>query len=137
MRTKIAIDAAYQVGLPEAIIPLGVAICDLALSPKSKSACLAIEKAYDLASKMPLDVLPYLKLTPTNLSEEMKYPYDNEDIWVHLQYLPEIIKNKEFFVPSLRATSTYEKYLNDNYEKLKSFLRSSNMALLKKKYPKI
>ena len=137
MRTKIAIDAAYQVGLPEAIIPLGVAICDLALSPKSKSACEAIEKAYDLASKMPLDVLPYLKLTPANLSEEMKYPYDNEDIWIHLQYLPEIIKNKEFFVPSLRATSTYEKYLNDNYEKLKSFLRSSNMALLKKKYPKI
>ena len=100
MRTKIAIDAAYQVGLPEAIIPLGVAICDLALSPKSKSACLAIEKAYDLASKMPLDVLPYLKLTPTNLSEELKYPYDNEDIWVHLQYLPEIIKKKEYFVPS-------------------------------------
>ena len=67
----------------------------------------------------------------------MKYPYDNEDIWVHLQYLPEIIKNKEFFFFFLRATSTYEKYLNDNYEKLKSFIRSSNMALLKKKYPKI
>lgn len=136
MRTKVAIDSALTIGLPEAIIPLGVAIVDLCLSQKSKSACLAIEKAYQEASDNPLDVMDYLKFTPANLKEEEKYPYDQEDVWVHLQYLPELIKNKEFFVPNLKSNSTYEKYLNDNYVKLKSFIRSSDMAYLKKKYSK-
>ena len=129
MRTKIAIDAAYQVGLPEAIIPIGVAICDLALSPKSKSACEAIEKAYDLASKMPLDVLPYLKLTPTNLSEEMKYPYDNEDIWVHLQYLPEIIKNKGLNGFSKTSNSKNKSYLSYTVKKGDSLWKISEKYL--------
>ena len=136
MRTKIAIDSALTLGLPEAIIPLGVAIVDLCLSPKSKSACLAIERAYQEANDNPLDVLNYLKYTPVNLKEEEKYPYDQEDVWVHLQYLPELIKNKEFFVPNSISNSTYEKYLNDNYKKLKSFIRSSDIAYLKKKYSK-
>ncbi len=136
MRTKVAIDSALTLGLPEAIIPLGVAIVDLCLSPKSKSACLAIEKAYEEASDNPLDVMDYLKFTPVNLKEEEKYPYDQEDVRVHLQYLPELIKNKEFFVPNSKSNSTYEKYLNDNYIKLKSFIRSSDMAYLKKKYSK-
>lgn len=136
MRTKIAIDSALTLGLPEAIIPLGVAIVDLCLSPKSKSACLAIERSYQEANDNPLDVLNYLKYTPVNLKEEEKYPYDQEDVWVHLQYLPELIKNKEFFVPNSKSNSTYEKYLNDNYKKLKSFIRSSDIAYLKKKYSK-
>lgn len=135
MRTKIAIESAYEVGLPEAIIPLSVAIVDLALSPKSKTACLAMEKAYDEAINSPLDVLDYLRYTPVNVQEIDKYPYDNPNIWVYMQYLPEVIKNVEFFTPNNSATSKYEKALNDIYTKLKTIKRSSNLRELKAKYP--
>ena len=37
MRTKIAIDSAKEVGFPEAVIPLGDVVIELALSPKSKA----------------------------------------------------------------------------------------------------
>ncbi len=135
-RTKIAIESAYEVGLPEAIIPLGVAIVDLALSPKSKTAYEAMNKAYEDAKEMPLDVLDYLKYTPVGVQEIDKYPYDNPDIWLHLQYLPEIIKNKEFFTSNPKATSKYEKALNDIYKQLKTIKRSSNMRQLKSEFPK-
>lgn len=136
MRTKIAIESAYEVGLPEAIIPLGVAIVDLALSPKSKTAYEAINKAYQEASEMPLDVLDYLKYTPVGVQEIDKYPYDNPEIWIHLQYLPELIKNEEFYVPSSNASSKYEKALNEIYKQIKNIKRSSNMRQLKSQYPK-
>lgn len=133
-RTKLAIDSAYQVGLPEAIIPLGVAIVDLSLSPKSKAACLAIEEAMNEASNSPLDVLDYLRFTPVNVSEDYKYPYDNPSVWIHMQYLPEIIKNKEFYHPNSKASSKYEKAINEIYEKLKALNRSSDLKALKEKY---
>lgn len=136
MRTKIAIESAYEVGLPEAIIPLGVAIVDLALSPKSKAAYEAMNSAYEEAKDTPLDVLDYLKYTPVGVQEVDKYPYDNPELWLHLQYLPEIIKNKEFYSPNPRTSSKYEKGLNEIYKQLKSIKRSNNMRQLKSQYPK-
>lgn len=130
-RTKIAIDSAKEVGFPEAIIPLSVAVIDLALSPKSKAATTSIYNAYDLASSMPLDVLDYLKYTPVNTLEIDKYPYDRPDLWVKMQYLPELIKNIKLYEPSFN--SQYEKVINDNYKKLLEIKRSSNLRELKKK----
>lgn len=135
MRTKISIDSAYTVGLPEAIIPLSVAIVDLCLSPKSKSACLSIERAMDFNKEMPLGVLDYLRLTPINISEEDKYPYDYPNVWPHLQYLPELIKNVKFFIPNPNAESSYEKFLNEQYKKYSSLYKSKNIKDLKTKYP--
>ena len=40
-RCQMALEAAEQVGFPEAVIPLGFTVCELALSPKSKAACNA------------------------------------------------------------------------------------------------
>lgn len=136
MRTKIAIEAAEMVGLPEAIIPLSVAIIDLALSPKSKEAALAIERAKNIAVEYPLEVMDYLKFTPVNVKEENRYPYDMPEVHEYLQYLPEIIKNMKFFIPNKEAKSSYEKFLNENYERLSKINRSSNVAKLKKFYTK-
>ena len=136
MRTKIAIEAAYEVGLPEAIIPLSVAIVDLALSPKSKAACLAMEEAMSYSSEMPLDVLDYSKYTPVNVKDEDKYPYDAPQIWPHLQYLPELIKNKKFFIPNSNPESTYEKFLNEQYKKLSSLYKTRNIKMAKELYKK-
>ncbi len=134
MRTKIAIDSAEYVGLPEAIIPISVAIVDLCLSPKSKAACEAMYKAYDSASSKPLPVLDYLKYTPVNVQEEDKYPYDMPDVWPHLQYLPEILKEAKFYMANKNASSSYEKALNDNYAKLEKIVRSSDVRSLRNKY---
>ncbi len=136
MRTKIAIESAYEVGLPEAIIPISVVIVDLALSPKSRAACDAMEKAYSEVNELPLDVLDYLKCTPVGVQEIDKYPYDNPSIWPHLQYLPEIIKNIEYYKPNKNSKSKYEQALNQMYVTLKQLPRSSNIRELKSKYPK-
>ena len=44
-RTVAAIQAAEKLGLPEASIPLGFAVIDLALSPKSNTSYRAIKSA--------------------------------------------------------------------------------------------
>lgn len=134
MRTKIAIESAEYVGLPEAVIPISVAIVDLCLSPKSKVACTSYYSAEELARKMPLPVMDYLKYTPVNVQEEDKYPYDMPKVWPHLQYLPEIIKNAKFYMANENTSSSYEKALNENYKKIETVLRSSNLRELKKKY---
>ena len=136
MRTKIAIDSALTVGLPEAVIPLSVAIVDLCLSPHSKTACLSMYKAMDAAKDMPLPVLDYLKYTPVNVAEEDKYPYDLPSAWPYLQYLPEALKDTKFYLLNKNASSSYEKALNDNYLKISNIIRSSNIREVKKKHSK-
>ena len=131
MRCKIAIDAALQVGLPEAIIPLSDTVIELALSPKSKAGDLAVNRAMDQINSQPLEVMDYLKLTPVNVAEEDLYPYDRPDVWPKLQYLPEPIKNMKFYIPE--DNSQFEKVMNDSYRSLSRIKRSSNLRELKKK----
>lgn len=131
LRTYVAIEAAKQVGFPEAIIPLAMVTVDLALSPKSKSSTFAVQKAMSIIEDKPLDVLDYLKLTPVNVQEEDKYPYDRYDLWEKMQYLPEALKEVKFYEPWL--SSNYEKALKENYDRLLRQGRSNNLRLLKKK----
>ncbi len=131
LRTYIAIEAAKQVGFPEAIIPLAMVTVDLALSPKSKSSTLAVQKAMSTIEDKPLDVLDYLKLTPVNVQEEDKYPYDRPDLWEKMQYLPEALKEVKFYEPWL--SSNYEKALKENYDRLLRQGRSNNLKLLRRK----
>lgn len=130
MRCQLAIQAAEQVGFPEAIIPLGDAVVDLCLSPHSKAGCKAIQSAMDFAAKQPFMVQDYLKLTPVNMKEKDKYPYDRPDLWEKIQYLPDEWKDTQFF--KSWNSSSYEKALTENYERMKKAGRSSNLAALKK-----
>ena len=136
MRTKIAIESAYEAGLPEAIIPISVAIVDLALSPKSKAAYLAMAKAMEINADLPIDVLDYLRYTPVNVSEDEKYPYDMPEVWPHLQYLPDIIKNTKFFIINPKAESSYEKFLNEQYKKYLSMIKSKDIKKMKELFKK-
>lgn len=132
MRCQLAIQAAEQVGFPEAVIPLGFTVCELALSPKSKASCVSIENTMAYASTKPFMVQDYLKLTPINMAEEDKYPYDRPDLWEKIQYLPEFIKTMQFYEPNKMSRSQYEKALNDNYERMRKNGRRSDLSLLKK-----
>jgi putative ATPase len=131
LRTQMAIAAAEQVGFPEAIIPLGDAVVDLCLSPHSKAGCVSIEGAMAFASTRPFMVQDYLKLTPVNVQDEDKYPYDRPDLWEKIQYLPDFIKDMKFYQPSDK--SAYEKALNENYRRMVANGRSNNLRALKAK----
>ena len=130
-RTIQAIDVAKRVGFPEARIPLSVAVIDLALSPKSKSAYEGIAKATEVVNSTSLDIPPYLKLTPVNLEPDDRYPYGEYDILPFIQYLPEKIKDLEFYIPS--ENGNYERVLKENYLKLKKNKRTSNIRTLRHK----
>ena len=73
-RTYEAIEVAKKVGFPEAIIPLGFIVVDLALSPKSKNAYLAINNALEEVNSCPLPMPKYLEYTPVGLyRKQLRY----------------------------------------------------------------
>lgn len=131
MRAVQALDTAKAVGFPEANIPLAFTVIELALSPKSKAAANSISKAMAITSEEPSEVLDYLRYTPVGLKDEDKYPYDRPDLWAQMQYLPDKHRDLKIYEPEDR--SAYLKQLNDNYRKLASIARRSDLANLKKK----
>lgn len=130
-RTINAINAAKNLGFPEAIIPLGFAVCDLALSPKSRSTVDSMHKAFDFAKNNSIPVQHYLKYTPVNVDDIDKYPYDRPDIWDKIQYLPDVIAHMKFYQKA--GNSKYDEAQFINYLKLTASPRSSNLRKLKTK----
>ena len=91
-RVDAAINAAERVGLPEARIPLAEIVVEMALSPKSNTAHVALDEALDDIYKGNVGSIPdHIK---TN-SPLYKYPHDYKGSYVVQQYLPDRIKNKE------------------------------------------
>lgn len=95
-KVRAAIEASEMLGLPEARIPLSVVVSELALSPKSNSAHIALDSALkDIESGSTGEVPHWLKTT----SPLYKYPHNFKNHWVKQQYLPDNIKDKEYFKP--------------------------------------
>ena len=132
MRAQMAIEAAEQVGFPEAVIPLGNAVIDLCLSPHSRVGADSIESAMAFAESQGMGIRDYLRYTPVNMKEEDKYPYDRPDLWARMTYLPEGLENKRFYLEENSPEGSYLKALNQNYELLKKTSRRSDLARLKK-----
>ena len=100
------INAANRVGFPECIIPLSEIVIEMALSPKSNSAYLAIDKALTTIRTKNCGSVP--KHIHTN-SKDYLYPHNYKNSWVKQQYLPDNIKNEKFYYPK---NNTYENNLN-------------------------
>lgn len=123
-----AIQSAQSLGLPEARIPLANAIIELALSPKSNAAYLAIDKALsDIQSGKTGDVPDYLRDSHYKGAAELGhgkgyiYPHDFDNDWVPQQYLPEKISQTQYFSP--KGNSKIEKAFSDVYQTLKKSQR--------------
>jgi len=129
-RCTIAIDAAKRIGFPEAYLPLSVAVIDLCLSPKSKSAHDAFNKASQIAKETSYSIPNYLKYKAVGLDELDKYDYSAYDKFHKIQYLPDEISNESFY--QANTNSKYEAALASNYQKLKKIYRTNNMRELKK-----
>lgn len=105
-KVMAAISAAELVGLPEARIPLGTIVCEMALSPKSNSAHLALDNALnDIRKGTTGNVPDHIKTS----SLTYKYPHDYPNSWVEQQYLPDNLKNKKYYYPK---HNKYEDGLN-------------------------
>lgn len=105
-KVMAAISAAELVGLPEARIPLGTVVCEMALSPKSNSAHLALDNALnDIRKGTTGNVPDHIKTS----SLAYKYPHDYPNSWVEQQYLPDNLKNKKYYYPK---HNKYEDSLN-------------------------
>ena len=130
-RTISACEAAEHVGFPEAIIPYGVHIIDLCLSPKSRTGVDAAHKAQALVAQKAYDMPKYLKLTPVGLKDDEKYSYDRYDCFRKIQYLPDEIKDIEFIDDF--NSNRYETQLKQIYEELKKTKRTNNLKELYKK----
>ena len=95
-KVMAAIEAAKLVGLPEARIPLGTIVTEMALSPKSNTAHVALDEALNDIEKGNIGDIPkHLK----NPSDTYKYPHDYKNAFVKQQYLPDKLKNKKYYHP--------------------------------------
>jgi putative ATPase len=101
--TKACVDAALQVGLPEARLPLAEAAVLLATAPKSNTAHNAIIAAMaDLKQGKSGDIPRQLQnmhadTTGFDSQQHYLYPHDFPNRWVDQQYLPDVLKNAKYY----------------------------------------
>ena len=115
-----AIEAAERVGLPEARIPLGTIVTEMALSPKSNSAHLALDEAIEDLEKGNTGNVPNHIKTD---SKEYLYPHDYPNSYVYQEYLPKKLKGKKYYHPK---TTGYEKNIKNYYDFIESMKKKAN-----------
>ena len=101
--TKACVDAALQVGLPEARLPLAEAAILLATAPKSNTAHNAIIAAMDDLKKGKSGDIPrclqnvHADTTGFDNQQHYLYPHVFPNRWVEQQYLPDALKDVKYY----------------------------------------
>ena len=111
-KVDACINACNRLGLPEARIPLAVTVIELALSPKSNSAYLALDNALNVVRSGNSGNVPNHIKTNSN---DYLYPHNYKGSWVKQQYLPDKIKDSSFYVPK---NNKYENMLKEVMDKI-------------------
>lgn len=101
---KAAVDAALQIGLPEARLPLADAVILVAISPKSNSAHDAIARASADVEAGKIGRIPrqlqnkhYDGEDNPNKGQFYRYPHDYPNHWVDQQYLPDVVAGTRYY----------------------------------------
>lgn len=101
---KAAVDSALMLGLPEARIPLADAVILVCNSPKSNSACSAIDSALSDIKAGKTGAVPRQLQNKhfdgednPNKGQFYKYPHVFPNHWVEQQYLPDSIKHRKYY----------------------------------------
>ena len=116
-----AINACERVGLPEARIPLAAIVCEMALSPKSNSAYMALNEAIkDIESGNNYPIPDNIRIDTTTY----KYPHDYPGSYVKQQYMPDNLKNRQYY--KAKHTSKYEKQLDEIYQKIQKINKTED-----------
>lgn len=117
--TKNAIDVAKDTGFPEARIPLAMAVVELALSPKSNNAYMALDRAIADINDPEIDttIPAHLRDAHYKGADKMgvvgyNYPHDFNAHYTPQQYLPASLTNA-FYLDTENLTTTHEHELVD------------------------
>ena len=114
-KVMAAISSAQMLGLPEARIPLAEIVIELALSPKSNSAEMAIDLALnEIRSKDVGNVPKHLH----NGNPDYLYPHNYKNDYVKQQYLPDNIKNSTYYYPKSNKNEVILKDVMDKLSKM-------------------
>lgn len=123
-RAVTAIQAALQLGFPEARIPLANAVIELALSPKSNAAITAVDAAIsDVRKGATGDVPAHLKDSHYSGAKQLGhgvdyvYPHGHPGDWVPQKYLPDKLMGASYFKPA--GNSKVERAYKEQYAKLR------------------
>jgi len=117
-----AFKAVEIIGFPEGRIILAQAAIYVACAPKSNASYIAINRAMEAVEKNSLEVPTHLRdksysgATKLNGGVSYKYPHDYEKSYVKQQYLPDDIKNANYYEPK---DSGYEARMKKFLEYLK------------------
>jgi putative ATPase len=101
-------EAFLKCGMPEGMYFLSHACLYLSTCPKSNSTKAIFKVNQEISERGVKDIPPYLKdktanklgakhLGVENASDEYKYPHDHPNNWVDQQYLPDALKNKQWY----------------------------------------
>ena len=93
-KVHAAIEAVKLVGIEEGRIPLSVVVSEMALSPKSNSAILAIDAVLEDIRKGNIGDIPEVI---KGHSKDYKYPHNYPKYWVEQQYLPDKLINRKYY----------------------------------------
>lgn len=117
-----AFTACHYIGMPEARIILSQCATYLASVPKSNASYQAINNAMRDVEKLPNYPVPlHLRNAPTRLMKDLnygkdyKYAHSFEDHFVDDDYLPEELKDKQYYKPTELGQ---EKNLKDRLKSL-------------------
>lgn len=113
-RVMAAISAAELVGLPEARIPLGQIVVEMALSPKSNSSHLALDDAINDIRKGNTGNVPDNIKTS---SPDYLYPHNYPNDWVKQNYMPKNLIGKKYYRPK---KNKIEQSLNKLHEEMRN-----------------
>lgn len=125
-RVRAACEAALELGMPEAVLPLSSIVVEMALSPKSNSTYLAFHAAMkDIeegrSGSLPLHLKNTYSFDPNQGTYQ--YPHDFPGAWVDQQYLPDNIKNAKYW--TAKPTSSFEEVLKERYEAIEKAKKSN------------
>ncbi len=108
---KACVDSALMLGFPEARLPLADAVILLATAPKSNSGYMAINQALADIQNMDTGTIPrqlqnkhYDGEGNAVKGQHYLYPHDYPNHYVAQQYLPDRIKNKQYYFPGNNKT---------------------------------
>lgn len=125
-RLSAAISASRELGMPEARLPLSVIIIEMALSPKSNSAYVAIDKALQdvtdgKGGALPLHLKNTYSFDPNQ--KEYKYPHEYPNAWVNQQYLPDNLVGTKYYIP--KNSSKTESQFKERYDQIEKWKEQS------------
>lgn len=115
LKVEACVNACLRLGLPEARIPLSKTVIEMALSPKSNSAIMAIDNAINDIHKGTVGNVPEnIKTTSPNY----KYAHNYPNHIVKQQYLPDNLVGKRYYVAQNNKNEQELKKINEKIKEI-------------------